>query len=128
MICGKSQGRLSAGRLIHIFRTLELLHRHFYMYIFQSKLRMAKKETFKSPWLLCVPLPFIFKISEFFPHSIFLRFPARRTVRHTSLTPSGQILIFRSQDSPCYFLWWTKRYPDRCFFNYLRFPLSIRFH
>jgi len=33
---------------------------------------MAKKETFKDPWLLRVPPPFIFKISEFFPHNIFM--------------------------------------------------------
>jgi len=33
----------------------------------------------------------------------FLRFLEERTVRHTSLTPFGQILSFRPQDSPCYF-------------------------
>ena len=55
-----------------IFWKVVPLHSHFYMFTFQSKLRMSKKETYIDPWLLRVPPPSILKISQFFPHSTFM--------------------------------------------------------
>jgi hypothetical protein len=66
-------------------------------------------------------------LSSKFPNSFhtvylwFLRLPAKRTVRHTCLTPLGQILSFRSQGNPCYFFVLDKVVPGQVFLRVLAF-------